>query len=394
MKKVLFMLSSMNIGGVEKSLLSLLSTMSPNKYEITLLLLEKNGGFLKNIPTWVKVEEAQWFREVKPIIMEAPKKIILDFLKKKQLQSIPGYLTSYLISKHFNNRLQFYRKAMNSVPHNENMYDIAIAFQGPTDIIDFYIIKKVKAKKKISWIHFDVSNHHVNQKLYNRLYPFFDELFIVSEEAKKQLIRKFPNVVDKVKVVPNKVSKSLIKKMSEEKAEFDKEYNGWKIVTVGRLSEEKGQDLAVTVLSKLLKDGIDVRWYCIGEGKFRKNLEIMIKENKLENNFILLGSSDNPYPYIAQADIYVQTSRHEGFCLTLAEAISLSKPIVTTNFVGAYEQIENGVNGLIVSTNEEEIYQKVKLLIENKQIREKFVKSLISESYQKEFNMTCLKKGI
>ncbi|WP_318505188.1 glycosyltransferase [Bacillus sp. T3] len=375
MKKVLFMLSSMNIGGVEKSFLSLLSKLSKDEYDITVLLLEKKGGFLEFVPDWVKIEEATWYKEVKPIIMQAPQQTVKDYLKQKKLHLVPSFVATYLISKYLDKRYLYYENVMKSVPFYKHIFDIAIAYHGPTDIIDFFIANKVNAKKKISWVHFDVSKHQINEKLYNKLYIKFDHLFIVSKEAKNKLVTKFPKISKKTLVIHNNVPKDVIMEMSKEKIEFDKGYEGYRIVTVGRLSVEKGQDLAVTVLSRLRKEGIEVRWYCIGEGKYRQNLERMIKEQDLEQHFILLGSSANPYPYMAQADIYVQTSRHEGFCITLAEAISLSKPIVSTNFIGAHEQIEEGINGFIVNTNEEEIYRKVKYLIKNEAVRNKFKQS-------------------
>lgn len=376
MKKVLFMVSSMNIGGVEKSLLSLLSVIPKEKYNITVLVLEKKGGFLEQIPECVKVEEAVWFKSVKPIVMQSPKQTIKDYYKNKEYTKIPSFICSYFISKQLNNRYIYYKKIFKDVPNNTNKYDIAIAYQGPTDIVDYYIANKVTATKKISWVHFDVSKHRINEKLYNKLYDMFDKVFVVSKEAKKRLIEKIPAVKNKADVFLNIVSYNLINEMSKEKIEFDDDYKGIKIVTVGRLSKEKGQDLAIKVLSRLRKDGYDIRWYCIGDGNNRKDYEMLIDKYNLKYEFILLGAMPNPYPYIAKADIYVQTSRHEGYCLTLAEAKCLEKPIVTTNFVGAYEQIEDGYTGFIVGCNEEELYKKVKYLVDNKIERDKLSNNL------------------
>lgn len=136
---------------------------------------------------------------------------------------------------------------------------------------------------------------------------------------------------------------------------FDERYDGKKIVTVGRLSIEKGQDLAIKVLSRLRREGYEFRWCCIGEGKHRKNFESLIAEHNLTNDFIFMGSTLNPYPYITRSNIHVQPSRHERYCLTLAEAICLNKPIIATNFLGAHEQIINGYNGLIVDFDEEKL---------------------------------------
>ncbi|MFS0638298.1 glycosyltransferase [Mesobacillus foraminis] len=384
MKKILFMISTMNIGGVEKSLLSLLSVIPKEKYDITILVLEKKGEFLDYIPNWVKVEEAAWFQKIKPIILQPPKQTIKDYYIKKSFTKLSSFLCSYFISKKLNNRYFYYRHIFKNVSDNNTLYDVAIAFQGPTDIIDYYIANKVKAKKKISWIHFDVSKHFINEKLYNRLYKSFNKIFVVSKEARKRLIEKIPTVQGKTEVFLNIVPKELINNLSKEKIEFDDEYKGKKIVTVGRLSREKGQDFAIKALYKLLKDGYDIRWYCFGEGNCRKEYESLIEKYDLKENFILMGARTNPYPYIAKADIYVQTSRHEGYCLTLAEARCLAKPIITTNFIGAYEQIEDGNTGYIVNCDEEELYLKIKYLLDNETVQNRIHKNLSNNNFDTE----------
>ena len=378
-KKILFMVSSMNIGGVEKSLLSLLAVIPEEKYEITILTLDKKGGFLEYIPNNVKLIEAEWFKYIKPLIMDSPQNIIKRYIKNYEFLKIPSFIYSYFKSKKTNDRYIYYKHVLKSIPECKEKYDAAIAYAGPTEIIDAYISRKVKAEKKIAWVHFDISKHKINKKLYNNLYERFDKIFAVSNECKKKLDEIIPAVRNKSEVLFNIVSEDLINEMSESYVDFDDNYKGIKIITVGRLSKEKGQDLAIKALAKLKKDRYDVKWYCIGEGNSRREFEQLIKEYNLENNFLLLGSTSNPYPYIKNADIYVQTSRHEGYCLTLAEAKALNKPIVTTNFIGAYEQIKNNENGIIVSCNENDLADAIKKLIDEKEICSKFSNKLREE---------------
>jgi glycosyltransferase involved in cell wall biosynthesis len=367
-KKILFMLSSMNIGGVEKSLLSLLTVIPKEKYDITVLLLEKTGGFLDHIPSWVTVLEASWYTSIKPFIMDPPQRTLKFFLNNKQYLKAVSFTSVYLYSKNRDNRYLFYKYILRNVPNNNAYYDLAIAFQGPTDIIDFYIANKVNAKKKVSWIHFDVTKHKINNKLYNKLYRSFDDIFIVSEGAKRALVNVIPSVNSKASVIGNIVSASLINKMAEAQVDFDKEFTGMKIVTVGRLSQEKGQDIAIKTMRKLKDDGYNIKWYCIGDGKARNDYENLIEEYNLQESFILVGATPNPYPYIAKSDIYVQTSRQEGYCISLAEARILRKPIVTTNFIGAYEQIKDGNTGFIAN-NQEDLYQKIRYLLDHLTMR-------------------------
>lgn len=379
MKKILFMISSMNIGGVEKSLLSLLSAIPKDKYEITILTLDKKGGFLEYIPNNVKLIEAEWFKYIKPLIMDSPQNIIKRYIKNYEFLKIPSFIYSYFKSKKTNDRYIYYKHVLKSIPECKEKYDAAIAYAGPTEIIDAYISRKVKAEKKIAWVHFDISKHKINKKLYNNLYERFDKIFAVSNECKKKLDEIIPAVRNKSEVLFNIVSEDLINEMSESYVDFDDNYKGIKIITVGRLSKEKGQDLAIKALAKLKKDRYDVKWYCIGEGNSRQEFEQLIKEYKLEENFLLLGATSNPYPYIKNADIYVQTSRHEGYCLTLAEAKALNKPIVTTNFIGAYEQIKDNENGIIVNCNENDLADAIKKLIGKKEICSRFSNKLREE---------------
>lgn len=375
-KKILFMVGMMNVGGVEKSLLSLLSVIPKNKYQITVLMLEKKGGFLKYIPDWVLVEEASWFNEIKPIILQPPQYTVKDYFKKGKYSKILSFVATYLVSKRFDQRHLYYKQVLNDVPKHLTKYDVAIAYQGPNDVIDYYITNKVRAAKKVSWVHFDVSQFGMNKKLYHKLYRKYDKVYVVSQQAEKRLQERIPITQNKSKVFMNIIAKEQIRKLAKQKVEFDKDYKGLKIVTTGRLSKEKGQDLAINVLSRLRNEGYEVRWYCIGEGSQRKEYERLIEAKGLVDDFILMGEIQNPYPFILKSDIYVQPSRHEGFCLTLAEAKCLNKPIVTTDFIGAYEQIINGHNGVIVRFDEQQLYEEIKNLIESPKKCDDLIKNL------------------
>lgn len=379
MEKLLFMINCMNIGGVEKSLLSLLSAIPKDKYKITVLMLQKNGGFLEYIPDGIEVKEVNWFKDIKPIIIQSPQATIKKYLKERKYIEIITFVLSYFISKKLDDRSIYYKNLLRYIPKCEEEYDVAVSFEGPMELIDSYIAYKVKAKKKIAWVHFDISKYKVNNKLYRHLYKRFNKIFIVSNEAKIKLEETIPIAKEKSEVFLNIISKDLILDMANEEVKFDNKFIGKKIVTVGRLSKEKGQDLAINVLLKLKNDGYKVRWYCVGEGTERERYEKLILENNLQNDFILLGQTANPYPYIKEADIYVQPSRHEAYCLTLTEAKCLQKPIVTTNFTGAYEQIKDHSTGIIVECDTDSLYEKIKYLLDNEEEQKRLKKNLSRE---------------
>ncbi|AXI11222.1 glycosyltransferase [Oceanobacillus zhaokaii] len=381
-KKVVFMIINMNIGGTEKALLNMIAEMPENEYEITILMLENYGGFLDSIPNTVHVEYVQEYPALKDMLNNPPRTTMIDLFKKGRLVKSLGFTITTLLSKILKNKGIFFKYILKNVPKFKKEYDIAVAYAGPMDFISYFVVHKIKARKKIQWIHFDVTKIGFDVNFAANNYKNFERIFVVSEEAKSKLVSLVPVIEEKSGIFLNLVSPNLIRTKSKEGNGFNDGFKGIRILTVGRLTTEKGQDLAIRALSKLIDDGYDVKWYCLGEGSSRSEYEDLIKKFKLQDRFILLGSDPNPYTYMDQCDIYVQPSRYEGYCITLIEARCLAKPIVTTKVNGAKEQIENGETGIIVSIDEDKIYDAVKELIQNPKICQEFKIKLSKETFK------------
>jgi glycosyltransferase involved in cell wall biosynthesis len=379
----------MNLGGTEKSLISLLSVMSRDKHDVTILMLEKYGELQYFIPKWVKVEYLNGYSSIKNIISKPPHKTIIEFLKRGRLIKVLKIFNTYVkykISKNFD---CFYFEVLKKHKTIEE-YDIAIAYAGPFDFISYFIVKKINAKIKVQWIHFDVSKVLSLATFGNKYYQYFDKIFCVSENAKVVFDDMFPNFCDKTSVFKNIVSKSNLEKSASIGETFSDGYDGLKILTLGRLSEEKGQQMIPSIVHRLKKDKIKFKWYLIGDGKLKDNLLSQIKELDLRNDLIVLGSKINPYRFVKDCDIYVQTSFHEGYCLTVHEAKILNKPVVITNVASADNLILNGEDGLIVEINEEAIYTGVKKLITDTKLRMLLSRNLLAletMSEIKKFNL-------
>lgn len=386
MIKVLFMIINMNIGGMEKALLNMISEMDSDKYEITILMLERYGGFLTEIPPYIKVRYLENYKEIKSILNQPPKYISLDLINKKQYIKAFNIYLLHVITKLINDRTIYYKYVFKNYKKEKEKYDIAIAYAGPTDYISYYVLNKINAAKKVQWIHFDITKIGFNCKFAKHQYKKFNKIFIVSDEAKKKFINELPTLRDKVETFHNIISIKNTEGDIKENLEFTDDFKGLRILTVGRLSIEKGQDLLIPVTRKLIDDGYNVKWYCLGEGNARDKYEKLIDKYKVKDNFILLGSSSNPYKYISQCDIYVQSSRHEGYCITLAEAKMFNKPILTTNFVGAAEQITHNKTGLICECNINDIYLKIKDLIVSEKLRNNFTNNLKNISNKQNIN--------
>ncbi|MDM8247292.1 glycosyltransferase [Lacrimispora saccharolytica] len=366
MKKILFVIPTMRMGGAEKSLVTLLNCIDRKKYKIDLLLFE-GGGILQNdIPANVNIILADSVTQA--MILEF-RYYAKNLLKKHQFIAYIRRLWTSVNPKIKKNQKFCWSYLRNSIPFFEKEYDIAISYlEGLTA---YYVIDKVIAKKKIGWIHIDMTDRTMLQEE-QQYYEKFDYLITISEVCRKVFVKLVPSVKGRISVLENLTDLESIK----DKAKRDVDFSGWnknkiQIVTVGRLDTQKGIDLAVFACKRLRDEGFDVCWHVYGEGVQRNNLEKMIEENRLQNFFILEGVKTNPYPYMAKADIIVQSSRYEGKSIVLDEAKILGKAIVVTNYPSVKDQITNGETGIIVDCSPREIAEGVKQLIGDENTRKK-----------------------
>ena len=369
MKKLLFMIINMNLGGTEKALLNMISEIPKDKFEITILMLEQYGELLEFIPDGVKIKYLDYYVEIKEILNKSPLDTTKELIKSRRYIKGLSTLLIHALSKIIGERSIFYKYVLRGYPAMEEKYDIAVAYAGPMEFISYFVTYKIKSNKKVQWVHFDVSKIGINKKFTEKIFSKFNKVFVVSNEGKNKLVKLCPKIKNKVDVFNNVISSNLIVQQSHLGEGFNDRYDGIKILTVGRLTKEKGQDLCIETLELLKSNGYNVRWYCVGNGSYRNNYERMVKKKQLEDDFIFLGSKINPYTYMRQCDIYVQPSRHEGYCITLAEARSFNNPIITTNFTGASEQIKNNDTGIIVEFNKYEMYTAIKNIIDDKELK-------------------------
>lgn len=369
-KKILIVSPHMILGGLEKSLLSLLNVLPSDKFEITVMLVKKRGALLSQIPKEVEVLEIPISNDVSDeLLAGGAKAIVLHSLKKLNF----ARAINISIKKFFKlDPVPELKIKYCDIPDFEGKFDVAIAYQMHMPFIVKYVSKNIKAKKKILWIHSDMSKSGFDPHILEDELKAYDEFITVSKELKKEFVEHFPIYLNKTDVVYNITPSKTILEMAEENVSFDDNHNGIKILTIGRLAKEKGIDIAIEAFKRIEKNYSNCKWYIIGEGCKRVSIEKKIKDNNLEDKFILLGAKANPYPYLKECDIYVQPSRSEGYCITLSEAKILNRPIVTTNFAGAYEQIETNRNGLITEVNAVKLSEAIIKLIENPKLRDEF----------------------
>lgn len=368
MKKILFMAINMNVGGTEKSLINLIHEMPSSEYEIIVLLLEKSGGYLETLENFdnVTVKELNQYSGKRFLIHDSPKNVIKHYLKEKEITKTFKIFVSYIISKVFNNSYFYIRSVVNEFSPDLGDYDVAVAYAGPMDFISQFIINKVKANIKIQWVHFDVDKIYFDKKFANKVYSKFDKVYVVSEFANRHLLKAVPEIRNFTEVKYNIVSAELCKDLADTGESFDDDFDGVRILTVGRLSKEKGQNIIPKVINELCNQNINFRWYLIGEGNLKDEIATEIKSMGLEQHLVFLGLRTNPYPYYKDCDIYVQTSLYEGYSLSILEAKVFDKYIISTDVSGIREQFENYKNGTIVNNSVESfadaIFKNIKKL--------------------------------
>lgn len=358
MKKTVFVLTAMSIGGTEKALLNLLDMLSPKENDVTVLLFQRTGGFLSEVPKWVKIQEVEAYQKIEYEISTPPIQLVREYLKDFRIARAFGIAWRHLLFRLTKDRSGYYRYVLRGHRLKE-LFDTAIAFEGPEDFTTTYVLECVPAKEKIQWIHFDVSKYLFHLRTAKRLYPQFDRIHVVSDEAKQALVTLVPEIENKTYTVRNVISENRCKELAAKGKGFEDDFDGIRILTVGRLSEEKGQDIIPAISSRLKESGLKFRWYIIGEGELRKRIEADIAQLQLQNEVQLLGAMTNPYPFFRDSDIYVQTSLHEGFCITLAEAKVFNLKIISTECLGAHEQLDGYMAGRVIRRDAESIIDTI-----------------------------------
>ena len=257
-------------------------------------------------------------------------------------------------------------------------YDVAIGFAEGS--ANHYVADCVDAAVKLGWVHTDVSHIALNLKQERRMLSRLDNLVTVSENSKRALVHYFPDLEERMVVLPNLMDTQQIDLLSEQTPEgMDLGENCLKIVSVGRLVELKGFHLCPAVCRKLLDAGARVHWYVIGEGEYRAAIEQEIEKYGVASSFTLLGNRSNPYCYERAADICVQPSSYEGRGFAIEEEKYLRKPIVVTDIGAFREVIQHGVTGLIAARDPEALFHAALELCESEQLRQNISNSIRNE---------------
>ena len=346
--KLLFVIESLVLAGSEKSLIALLSNLDPELYEIDLQLFKYGDQLEKAVPSYVRLlPELDYHqftaqplgKNFKDLFFSSRK---LSFLRVKLMYS---FLLRLKSRTHHEIAKLYWKISRNIYDKSDLNYDVAVAYaQGlPT----FYVIDKVAAKAKIAWVNANVDFEGSNKVFQEKYYSKLDAIVAVSEGTKDHQTAIFPHLSNKYIVIDDIIDYNRMVSLSQvyQPKMVKDTFN---ILTVSRLVDGmKGMDIMMEVCRLLHDKGVRFHWYLLGEGPFRPEMEQYFKDRNLTQYISFIGTTDNPYPYYLQADLYVQTSRNESYGMSIAEARLLNLPVVTTDFATVAKQMINGKNGLV-----------------------------------------------
>ena len=386
--RIIILMHYMELGGAESALLGLLQSVDPARVDVDVFLYDHRGELMKYIPT-DKVNllpEVTAYKMIERPFMECVKSghigvALGRWLAKKTVDKSPVPAGK--------DNIRIYTRVADWVEHfvpkiqPDVEYDLAISFLMPHN----YVVKKVRAKKKLGWIHTDYSTVYVDVKRELPVWGQLDYIASISKEVGEKFVETFPTLKDKIIPIENILSSRFIRQRAEEEViSLDSNPSTIKLLTIGRFSNPKKMEEIPIICRKIVDAGIDIKWFVIGYGSAEIEQEVRDNAQRegVTDRVILLGKKENPYPYIKACDIYVQPSRYEGKSITVREAQILCKPVIVTNYPTASSQIQDGVDGIIVPMDVDACAQEMVEFVRDKEKQERIVTYLKEHDYGNE----------
>ena len=385
-KRVLITAYSLEIGGIERSLVGLLDVFDYSRYDVDVLLYSRKGELLAFVPSACRVlpenpRLATLLKPIKSVLLEGhPLLAAARVLAHRQVnkafssageQDADGAVYALLQA--------YWDKSLPLMPGLQTEYDAAISFMWP----HHYVAYKVRAKKKFAWIHTDFAATRLDREKDTKVWQCFDRIAAVSDECGEAFKNVYPSLREKVVTVENILPTEFVRKGAQAFAPQDmpREDGVYRLLTVGRFCYAKAFDRAIRV-SRILKDrGMPFRWYVIGYGAQEQQIPEWIRQAGVEDCFIVLGKKTNPYPYMAVCDLYLQPSRYEGKAVTVREAQMLARPVLITDFQTARSQVHEGLDAAIAPQDEEKMADAIEALLLDEKKRAAFSSYAASHDY-------------
>ena len=375
----------MELGGAEISLIGLLRAIDYKKYDVDLFIHSHRGELMGSIPEEVNLlPEIKKYASLEMPIQWCVKRGFIDIVIARAVYKIVKRI--YLkMHPGIRDDDDYFRSCITTwfLPkiNPSKEYDLAISFLTPHKIV----LDKVKARKKVAWIHIDYSSLRVDPVLPLAIWGEYDKIISISKDITKTFISVFPSLADKIMEIENIISPDYVRQCADKLSVCNEmAAHGIRLLSIGRFSYQKNFDNVPDICRRILTKGLDVTWYLIGYGGEEALIREKIKEAGVENNVIILGKRTSPYPYIKECDIYVQPSRYEGKSITVREAQILYKPVAITAYATAGSQVKHGEDGVIVPMDNEDCANKLAEFIQDKPLQDRIISYLHTHDYGNE----------
>lgn len=394
-KNILIYTYNLDIGGIERSLIALLNSIDYEKYNVDLYMFKHEGEFMKDIPKSVNILEEDRITAYAGIpIVDVFKRgnLYIGFsrLKAKLMCLFKEKILHKRVSGEYMSQIT-YPLFIKKIKKLDKHYNIALSFYWP----HYFVNNNVEADIKLGWIHTDYSKIFPNHKRELEMWDGIDYVAAVSEECKNTFLKFYPMLKDKTIVIENILSEKYIRDEAE-KFDVTKEidFNNYTICSIGRFCEQKNFINIPKVCRIILDKGINIKWYLIGYGPDENKIRQAIKDNDVEDNVIILGKKENPYPYINACDIYAQPSKYEGKSVCVREAQILCKPVLIANYETAPSQVINGKDGIIVDLNNNSIAEGIIEILTNHKLRDSLINYCKTHNFDNENEFTKIENFI
>ena len=383
-KRIFISMHYLELGGAEISLIGLLQALDYSKYDVDLLLHRHQGELMQFIPKGVNLlPEITAYACIEGPLTEAIRRGQLGVAwgrlkakwRAKRYQPKDTLLPQNAIFQYIAQEVEPYLPSLEQFGN----YDLAISFLQPHN----YVLSKVRAKKKVCWIHTDYTKVEFDVDAELPIWKAFDHIVSISLDVTRTFLQVFPSLEDKIVEIENILSSEFVQKRADEKDvthEMPNKEGRVNILSVGRFTDAKNYDNVPDICRRVREQGIDIYWYIIGYGD-ETLIRQKIKEAGMEEYVVILGKRMNPYPYMKACDIYVQPSRYEGKSVTVREAQMLGKPVVITNYDTAKSQIHDGIDGVIVSMDNDGCAKGIAGFVANKRLQDEIKVNLCSRDY-------------
>ena len=360
-KNILFVVDNLVMGGITKVLANLLQNLDEEKYCIDLLVLHYYEDMSIKIPKSVNIIKGnEYFSYVDVSIKKILKdKDLKEFFKKL---SLVVSLKSGKIEK----KIKSARKNL-----LKKEYDTEIAF---SDGFAHIFVANGDTPNKIAWMHTDISVRNDSKRYYGLVKKSLEKMnmSVCVSDRVREVYKEYYSIPDaKIQTIHNIINVDEIRDKGSKKLDIEYLKDVINLISVGRLETQKNYTRFIKVHKKLIDDGYKINSYLIGDGLEYEKLSNLVKEEKIENTFKMLGRKDNPFPYVKNADLFVLSSILEGLPTVLYESVILGTPCVSTLVAGAREVLKDEY-GLVVENSDEGLYNGLKRILDDENLLRKY----------------------